>query len=1544
MKGDLSRPPKFPSTEVFSHWKMRFAAYITSTGSPVTSLLKGMDVRDPDDASLAKLDDREKLEMTLFSALVMAFSPDDKEAGNATATEIVIPFCGLPACGTKAWRALEGRFAPNAKSSAIRMLSKFISLQMLEGEDANEFVARSARMYSDVLSLGGSQFSVLRDFAPLQIASLVNGIRGVHGFVDFRERILEELDSGSLGMQPGDYAAVCTRLMQKGLRVKEEAADAHEVELAAFRVTGAQQRPGGGGGVGGGRRVPQCHNCSEVGHISLDCKAKVQVCTKCGVRGHQAQHCEDVQAIRRRTGGGGGRQQRQQTGGRDPGVGDGPKRVAFMVQGAVGGLAAGQYRGALLGPERLAKESGHGAMLVERASGGPELYLDTCATVHVFKDRSMFVGPLRPCAPVTVANRDPAPAAGVGTARVQIQDGQGSWVEATFSDVVLCPDFAENLVSWGALQRKGFGLMADCEGVISPDGDVFPLDVAPTGPRFRTKGCVVAAACAVDAPVQLERAAEVEVPVEGVPVEREEKYSVDVAAKAGEVAARVAKASAKATEEKKLWHGRLGHLNERTMDRLVTRRLGTGVGYSVSGVLPPCSPCREMKSHRTPLGRGIVQSLDRKPQALPVASHEAVRQRSNKDVQYADIWGPVTPAAIGGIVAKLGVLHAETGVVKHFSMRSKGSTLKALQTYHAEVMPIRELRTDNEAVFRSEAVSTWAAEQGICLSNSAPYTPEQVARIERYWRTMAEGGGAMLRESGLPDEFWSFAMDTMAYVYNRTPRDSNADGVSPMQAYTGEVPHLEGFRVFGCKAFMHVPKQARTKLQPKARAGIFVGYQPKNNTYLVWVPADDGWSNVTKGRLYESRDVTFDETWRYARVAAESGAGASGSVGSDSEEDDVEDAPVGRGEESAEDGEDAEERGAVGSDLPLEVGDPALLGYCETVARGCVAQEELGGSAGLRRSARSTKGKQTEWWTLARGQVAGAAGGAADPAVLREDVVGGGVGDSVGDLVEEAAFAAMVTGSSDPTMWEVLHGPESHQWRAAYVDERASLLAREVYDRVRKQDVLGDRLRKILKTKAIYRKKFLADGSLDKFKARVVVNGAAQKSGRDFAEGELYAPVAKFTSFRTLVSLAVANEWELRQFDVETAFLYAPLGEEIYVSPPAGFEEYDEEGCELVWKLKKSLYGLRQSPRNWYQEFSGFLLDYGFEKSPHDPCVFTFKKAGVLKCVFIVYVDDVPSGVAGDSEWYKEFIVALRKKYNLKEGPLEWCLGIEIVRDANSVELRQTKYINDILERFDMADCKGASVPLDPGSVFSYEDSPKTPEQKAMMEQLPYSRYRSLVGSLLYCAVATRPDISCAVSKISHVMSNPGPTHYTRAIYLLRYLKQTKHLGLKYTRNCGKNANVLTAYCDSDFAGCIDTRRSTSGYVFQLNGGPVSWYSKLQATVALSTTEAEYMALSACACDAVFLRGLLQYMDCEQTEPTVMFEDNIGCLCLTKDEVLHARTKHIDIRYHYLRELVKAKVCVATYCRTDEMLADILTKLLAKGVFTRFRDKLLGYV
>jgi hypothetical protein len=505
-----------------------------------------------------------------------------------------------------------------------------------------------------------------------------------------------------------------------------------------------------------------------------------------------------------------------------------------------------------------------------------------------------------------------------------------------------------------------------------------------------------------------------------------------------------------------------------------------------------------------------------------------------------------------------------------------------------------------------------------------------------------------------------------------------------------------------------------------------------------------------------------------------------------------------------------------------------------------------------------------------------------------------------------------------------------------------------VYVTVRETDV--PRAARIYKTKAVWKTKRLPegmaypDGRQEKEKARVCVNGAAQRPGWDVKEDELFAPVAKFTSLRTLVSLAAANEWELRQFDVETAFLYAPLEEEVFVRPPAGLEEYDENGEPLVWLLKKSLYGLRQAPRNWYNEFARFLLDYGFEKNPHDPCAFRLlnKDTGELVCQLILYVDDVASGIAGDPKWYGEFLKATQAKYNITEGPLEWCLGIQILQDDACVQMVQTKYIGELLERFDMVDCKTAAVPLDPGSLFTLQDSPKTPEEQAVMLEQPYCLFRCLVGSLLYCAVASRPDIAVAVSKIGHVMSNPGPTHYRRALHILRYLKETQHMGIRFSRR-PRVKNELLAYCDADLGGCVDTGKSTSGFFLQLNGGPVSWHSKLQSNVALSTTEAEYMALTSCGCDVVFLRGLLEHMTFVQERPTIVHEDNYGCICLTKNHVLHSRTKHIRLRHHKIRELVEEKAVEIVYCRTDEMIADILTKLLPKQRFILLRDKLLGY-
>jgi hypothetical protein len=376
-----------------------------------------------------------------------------------------------------------------------------------------------------------------------------------------------------------------------------------------------------------------------------------------------------------------------------------------------------------------------------------------------------------------------------------------------------------------------------------------------------------------------------------------------------------------------------------------------------------------------------------------------------------------------------------------------------------------------------------------------------------------------------------------------------------------------------------------------------------------------------------------------------------------------------------------------------------------------------------------------------------------------------------------------------------------------------------------------------------------------------------------------------------------------------------------------------------VWKLVKSLYGLKQAPRNWYQEFSHFLMDYGFTKSAYDPCMFFFlTPSQQLKCVLIVYVDDVPNGVTAEAEWYAEFLSAVRAKYTITENSLEWCLGIQIIQEEKCVKMVQTQYIRDVLERFGMSDCKPASIPLDPGMIFSFADSPHSEEEKFAAEA---SQFRPLVGSLLYAAVATRPDISLSVSKIGHVMSNPSATHFKQATHILRYLKKTMDSGLVFYKGPSDTNNLLQGYCDADLAGCVDSRKSTTGFFFSLNGAAVSWHAKLQGVVALSTTEAEYVALATAGCDALFLRGLLSELGFPQPS-TVIFEDNSGCIALTKDSVLHSRTKHIDIRFHRIRDMVASGDVVITYCPTDQMYADGLTKILPKSKFEFCAAYMLG--
>jgi hypothetical protein len=519
-------------------------------------------------------------------------------------------------------------------------------------------------------------------------------------------------------------------------------------------------------------------------------------------------------------------------------------------------------------------------------------------------------------------------------------------------------------------------------------------------------------------------------------------------------------------------------------------------------------------------------------------------------------------------------------------------------------------------------------------------------------------------------------------------------------------------------------------------------------------------------------------------------------------------------------------------------------------------------------------------------------------------------------------------------------------WAAALNSEHQSLKEHEVWVMVKEQDIPAHAT--VLDSLYVLKTKYNPDWTIDKYKARLCVKGFGQRAGVDY--NETFAPVANFTSLRTMLSLAASHGWQLRQFDVATAFLHAPLGPDesnMYMRFPSGVDTRDKEGNVQVAKLVKSLYGLKQAPRNWYEHFSAFLLSYGFEKAFRDECLFTWhdKKTGALKCVLNVYVDDVPGAVTAEKEWYEVFIKAVEEKFKIKEGSLDYCLGLEIDQRPGEVTVKQTKYLYDVLDRFGMTDCQAKDIPLPTDTKFFKRDGPAVPDPERV------HLYRQLIGSLNWLACGTRPDISLAVSLASQVMENPSPEHLMSAMKILNYLKGTPDLGLRYVYGSNQveghsqgiqKIDQVAGYSDSDWAGCVETRLSHSGHVFMLNGGPITWMSKKQHSIALSSTEAELVALHHAAAEAIYLRELLSEMDVPQEAPTRLYEDNMACVHLAAHEASLNKTKHIAVKYFFTRQLVKDEVVDVIKCGTDDQLADIFTKILDKTKFQYFRRQLMG--
>ncbi|KAL5764004.1 hypothetical protein ACOSQ2_016598 [Xanthoceras sorbifolium] len=504
----------------------------------------------------------------------------------------------------------------------------------------------------------------------------------------------------------------------------------------------------------------------------------------------------------------------------------------------------------------------------------------------------------------------------------------------------------------------------------------------------------------------------------------------------------------------------------------------------------------------------------------------------------------------------------------------------------------------------------------------------------------------------------------------------------------------------------------------------------------------------------------------------------------------------------------------------------------------------------------------------------------------------------------------LLTDSGEPECYdEAMQVEDSVKWESAMRDEMDSLMSNQTWELAELPPG-----KKALHNKWVFRIKEEHNGN-KRYKARMVVKGFQQKEGIDY--NEIFSPVVKLTTIRLVLKIVAAENLHLEQLDVKTAFLHGDLEEEIYMRQPEGFKEAGKEN--LVCRLKKSLYGLKQAPRQWYKKFDSFMSNSGFTRCQADHCCY-IKRFDNSFIILLLYVDDML--VAGSNmQEIMNLKRELSKQFAMKDlGTAKQILGMRIKRDTKSgtLLLSQAEYIKKVLSRFNMQDAKPVSTPLGVHFRLSKEQSPKTEEERTHMAKVPYA---SAIGSLMYAMVCTRPDIAQAVGAVSRYMNNPGKIHWEAVKWILRYLRGTtnKTLGFK------GGDTTLTGYVDADLAGNVDIRKSTTGYVYTLGGTAVSWVSQLQKIVALSTTEAEYVAVTEASKEMVWLQSFLEELGKKQ-EDNVLYCDSQSAIHLAKNPSFHSRTKHIQLRYHFIRSLLEDGILKLEKISGAQNPADMLTK------------------
>ena len=995
------------------------------------------------------------------------------------------------------------------------------------------------------------------------------------------------------------------------------------------------------------------------------------------------------------------------------------------------------------------------------------------------------------------------------------------------------------------------------------------------------------------------------------------------------------------------WHRSLGHADNQVIAEMANSGCVHGMTIDKPKDIPDCPNCAEGKATRA--------------SHTTLSSYEANQVGDRVDM---DLIGPINEESLGKKRYILLTKDEFSDYSHIYMLNNKGEVAEKLQNYigvfEAESgHRIRMIRTDNGSEFCNSQVKTLCDLEHIKLFFSAPYVPEQNGVAERNNRTIIEATRTLLSDSRLPKSLWAEAANTAVYLRNRIPK--RGARVTPFELFWGRKPYIGHIVPFGTEIHSLINDRRTGKFDSKTEESFIVGYTERANSYRILVrdsmrvkiscdlifrphsretgqrtgsQADEtsvtANTSATEGQ-FKSKLTEYFEELQKTLGQAQSNSPREQQRTVESKDAFVSAANGGTNGNLNDNQSSSEITSPTYSEFTPHSGPPpltprksSLLWSREISNTPLVSSTPLQQGSFVGHPAESPRhfddwssipspfqGRQIPRTPPRRNDTQQAVEITVPSAPAAEQPVGerplGIITRSVKKRLGNLFIADQEPMIDEPkTFAEAMTGPNRADWKAAIDNELKAHAMNETW-KITARPSSGT----VLTAKWVFKLKRDEVGNVIKFKARLVARGFQQQEGRDFTE--TYAPVARSESIRILLAIATIKQLSVERFDVSTAFLHGTLEEDVYVDAPDGVKVRSGECLKLI----KALYGLKQAPLAWHSTFDSAASAIGFTKIASDACVYTHKDK---QAYMSIYVDDGLI-IGQTTDICLKIINRLNQFFTTNRISGEIFLGMQLKSTKNGLHLSQRRYVADLLRRFNMEDCSGSVTPLvDSKILFDREGDTRA--------DVPY---RAAIGGLLYAALCTRPDILYPTILLSRFNEEPLTKHWAAVKRILSYLKRTIDYGLIFER--GKSQEMtIDAFSDADWAGDIENRKSTSGVIIFLNRCPIIFVSRQQTTVAQSSTEAELIAACEATKELMWLVSFLSDLGLTHSKPT-LYVDNKSTIALIKNNDTKRRSKHIDIKYHLVREKHLKGSFDLQHVGSNCQLADYLTKPIGKNQF-----------